>query len=276
MVFADGRQHAFERRTLRIGFGLGLKGDFFRHDLSIYRIAQQDTRVSVRLTRGRKYRKKILGLFDQAVMDRVKRKFEAIGNTELIENIVEVVFHRLFADEKFFADFAVAEALGHKLDDFFFALAEQRLFAALAGFRRLFERFHYFGRHAVIEPDFAIVNLANALQQQIARGLFQHHAAGAQTHRADHVAVIFGSRDNNDARLQRVEIHFFEDGEAVLFRHAQIEQQNIGLQLREHLRALNAVRSFADNLHVVRAFEQFAQAIAEDSVIVRDQNSNRL
>ena len=46
---------------------------------------------------------------------------------------MEVIFYGLFGDEEFFANFLVAEALGDELNDFFFAIGEQRLFAAWAG-----------------------------------------------------------------------------------------------------------------------------------------------
>ena len=74
-----------------------------------------------------------LGLIDEAVVDGVESEFEAIGNAKLVENIVQVIFYGLLADEKFFADFLVAETLGDELNDFFFAVAEERLFAARAG-----------------------------------------------------------------------------------------------------------------------------------------------
>jgi hypothetical protein len=39
------------------------------------------------------------GLVNQPVVDGVKRELEAVGNAQLVENIVEVILHRLLADE---------------------------------------------------------------------------------------------------------------------------------------------------------------------------------
>src|ERR1700685_2197935 len=100
------------------------------------------------------------GLINQAVVYGVESQFEAVGNAELVEDVVQVIFYRLFADEELFADFAGAEALGDGRDNFFFAFAEQRLFAALAGFSGFLEGVDYLGGHAVIEPDFAVKDLA--------------------------------------------------------------------------------------------------------------------
>ena len=69
-------------------------------------------------------------------MDGVEGQFQAVGNAKLIENIVQMILYGLFADEQLFADFLVAVSLGHKLHDFFFAVAQQRLFAPRARLRR--------------------------------------------------------------------------------------------------------------------------------------------
>lgn len=72
-------------------------------------------------------------------MYRVERELEAVGDAELIENIVQVIFYGLLADEELFTNFFVAEALSDMLDYFLFAVGEERLFAALSRFRRLGE-----------------------------------------------------------------------------------------------------------------------------------------
>ncbi len=75
-----------------------------------------------------------LGLINQAVVNRIQRELQAIGDAELVEDVVQMVFDGLLGDEKFFANFLVAKALSDELDNFFFAVAEQRLFAARSGF----------------------------------------------------------------------------------------------------------------------------------------------
>src|SRR6202167_4717925 len=101
-------------------------------------------------------------------MNCVESEFEAIRNTELVENVMTMVFHRLFADEKLFADFAVAETLGYELNDLFLSFTQERLFAALAGLRGLLKRIDHFGGHAVVEPDLTVENLADTFHQQVA------------------------------------------------------------------------------------------------------------
>jgi hypothetical protein len=69
----------------------------------------------------------LLGLVDQAMVNGVESQLKAVGNAELVEDIVQVIFYGLFADEQFFADLFVAVALCDQLHDFFFAVAQQRL-----------------------------------------------------------------------------------------------------------------------------------------------------
>jgi hypothetical protein len=202
------------------------------------------------------------------VVDGVEGEFEAVGDAEFVEDVVEMILDSLLGDEKFFADFLVAETLGDKLDDLFFAVAKQRLFAArarLAGFRKCF---HDFGGHAIVEPDFSGVHAMNALDEKIGSGLLQDDAASAEAHGADHVAIIFSGGENDNARGQGIEINFLEDGEAVFVGHAEIEEKNIRLQFGEELDALRAILSFADDGDFFVGIEQFAKTIAKDRVVI--------
>ena len=209
-----------------------------------------------------------LRLINQPMMNCVQRQFEAVGDAELVEDVVQVVLDGLLGDEKFFADFLVAEALGDELDDFFFAVAEQRLFAARAGFAGLGEGLHDFSGHAIVEPDFAGVYTMNTFYQEIGGRLLQDDTASAETHGANDVAIVFGGGQNDDARGQGIKINFFEHGEAVFVRHAQIEQKNIGFEFSEELDALRAVLGFADDGDIFVGIEKLAEAIAKDRVVI--------
>src|SRR5215470_13701709 len=141
-----------------------------------------------------------LRLIDQAMVNGVEREFEAVGHAEFVEDVVEMIFDSLFGDEKLFPDFLVAEALSDKLNDFFFAVAEQRFFSARASFGRLRESLHYFGSHTIVEPDFASVNAMNAFNEKVRSRLLQDDSASAKAHGADDVAIIFSSGQHDNAR----------------------------------------------------------------------------
>jgi hypothetical protein len=209
-----------------------------------------------------------LRLVYEPVVNGVQCQFEAVGDAEFVEDVVQVVLDGLLGDEKFFADFLVAEALGYELHNFFFAVAEQRLFAARPGFAGLRKRLHDLGRHAVVEPDFTGVHTMNTLHQEIRGGLLQHHAARAETHGANYVAIVFRGSQNDHARRQRIKINFLKHRQAVFVWHAQIEQENIGLELGKKLDALRAVLGFADDGDIFVGIEKFPQAIAKDRVVI--------
>ena len=73
-------------------------------------------------------------MVDQAVMDCVECEFQAVGDAELVKDVVKVILDGLLGDKKFFADFLVAKSLSDQLNDLLFAVGEQRFFTARAGF----------------------------------------------------------------------------------------------------------------------------------------------
>src|SRR6516162_2446020 len=105
-------------------------------------------------------------MINEAVMDCVKRELEAVGDAELVENVVEMILDGLLGDEELFADFLVAETLGYQLHDFFFAVAEQGFLAARSGLGGFRKRLHDFRGHAIVKPDFAGVHPMNALRSE--------------------------------------------------------------------------------------------------------------
>jgi hypothetical protein len=209
-------------------------------------------------------------------MNGVERQFETVGDAELVENVVKVVFYGLLANEELFPDFLVAEALGNELHNLFFAVAEQRLFAAWARLRGFGEGLHDLGGHAIVEPDFASMNAMNGFDEQIGGGLLQDHAASAEAHGANDIAIIFSGREDDDAGRKRIEVNFLKDGKAVFIGHTEIEQENVGLELRKHLDAFSAILRFSDDGNVFVRVEEFAETVAKNSVVIGEEHTNLL
>ena len=57
-------------------------------------------------------------------MNRVESQFQAVGNAQFIENVVQMVLDRLLADEHFLGHLFILEALRHQDHDLPLALAE--------------------------------------------------------------------------------------------------------------------------------------------------------
>src|ERR1035437_5079741 len=109
---------------------------------------------------------------DQAVMDSIEHQFEAVGDAELVKNVVKVILYGIVADEELFADSFVLKALSDELDNFQFAIAEKRLFFTRIGFGRCRKGIDDLGGHAAIERNFTSMHAMNAFYEEIGCGLF--------------------------------------------------------------------------------------------------------
>ena len=63
----------------------------------------------------------------------MEHQFDAVGNAELVKDILQVIFYGALADEEVFPDFFVLKALGDELNDFHLAIAEEQLFTTRTG-----------------------------------------------------------------------------------------------------------------------------------------------
>src|ERR1039457_7074138 len=100
-------------------------------------------------------------------MDCVERQFEAVGDTELVKDVVQVILYGVLADEEIFADFFDVKALCDLLNNFHLAVAEERLSATCAGFGRRREGFDHLGGHVAIETNFTCMHAMNAFYEEI-------------------------------------------------------------------------------------------------------------
>ena len=51
-------------------------------------------------------------------MDSIEHQFEAVGDAELVKNVVKVILYGIVADEELLADSFVLKALSDELDNF--------------------------------------------------------------------------------------------------------------------------------------------------------------
>src|ERR1700682_4515318 len=109
---------------------------------------------------------------------------------------MQMVLHGLFADEHFLRHSLILVAWGHKLDDLAFASAQRRAFTRLAASRRRGfasgsrELAHYSRRGMGIQPDLAPMHLADALDDEVRRGLLQDNARTAELHGLDEFVLV--------------------------------------------------------------------------------------
>ena len=65
-------------------------------------------------------------------MNGVERQFQTVRNTQLVKDVVQMVFHRLLTDKHPLGHFLVLEPLRDQHDDLFLALAQNRALLAEA------------------------------------------------------------------------------------------------------------------------------------------------
>src|SRR5689334_24114501 len=114
-------------------------------------------------------------------MNCVEREFEAVGNAELVEDVMQVVFYRLLADEHLLCHLAVLVALGNKTDNLTLALAE-RAPLAVSGSRMCSEHLsrgrelpHYCSGGVGVQPNLTRVDLADRFHYQFRSSLLQNN-----------------------------------------------------------------------------------------------------
>src|ERR1039457_4667749 len=160
-------------------------------------------------------------------MDCVECQFEAVGDAELVKDVVQVILYGLLTDDEPFADFFVLKALGDELNDFYLAIAEERFFVTRTGFGRCRKGIDDLGGHAAIEPNFTSMHAMYAFYEEIDGGLFKDYASRTQPHGANHIAVIFGGGEDDDASQEYIEIYFLKNSKTILLGHTKIEEQNV-------------------------------------------------
>jgi hypothetical protein len=206
-------------------------------------------------------------------VDGVKREFQAIGDAQLIENIVQVILHRLLADEHLFSNLFVPEALRHQTDYLSLAKAERSIFfggvvrVPAASKRRCGWR-----RGGRLVPRFTGVHFLYASEQCIKRSLLGQDAGGNAPRRSA-ASVALGRRQQNHSEIFVLLLEFLEQIGSGRFDHDGIEQQDGGMVLIRELQHLLAVSGFADHGYARLAGKKLVKAGSEDRVPIPDQDT---
>ncbi len=125
-----------------------------------------------------------------------------------------------------------------------------------------------------IEPDLAAVDFADALHDELRRGLLEDDAGAAEFHGLDEFVLIFGGgeHDHFDALVELGD--GLERGEAVQVGHAEVEQEHVGVEFLNAVEDFAAVVGLAYDVEILLQAEQLAEAIPDDGVVIGDQNSD--
>src|SRR6267142_4485611 len=119
------------------------------------------------------------------------------------------------------------------------------------------------------------VHRADRYHQLVAGGALQHVAVDPGLQRPLDVLDVRMHRQDDDARGAAPGADHLRRFGAVHLRHRLVHDHHIGLALDAAAHRLEAVGGERDHLHVVLALDQPAQAVGDDTVIIRQQHLDR-
>jgi len=190
--------------------------------------------------------------------------FGAAAGAEFGEDVIDVALYGAFADEEGGGDFLVGLAAGHQAENFELAGAQ------LGDFHPFGELGADGGGNIVL----AVVDDADALDEIFEARVFEQVGAGAGAEAAVNVFVAFERGEDDDAGGSELLADDFDGFDAVHFRHAEIDERDIGYIFHEEVDGFFSRGGFADDRHIRDAIERGDQAFADDGVIVGDEDAN--
>ena len=127
---------------------------------------------------------------------------------------------------------------------------------------------------APLEPAFAGVDLAQALDQQPRRHLLEHHPLDPQADRLDDVVLVEARGQEHHPRRRALGVELPQHRQAVLAAHAEVEQQEVGPQLAHRLERLVAVDAARHHLELRLQAEELLEPVEEDRVVVGEDDAD--
>ena len=114
----------------------------------------------------------------------------------------------------------------------------------------------------------------NALEEQFGRRVLHHDASSAELQRLDDVRVARLGREQQRADRRRQRRQLAKRREPGRHRHAQVEQKNVGPQVRREPDGVPAVAGFANDTHRGIRFEQLAQRFAKQRMVIGNDDGD--
>ena len=90
----------------------------------------------------------------------------------------------------------------------------------------------------------------------------------------DFPALVHGEDENRSAGEGLADA--LGSGDAVEDRHGDVEHDEIRMEFDGLVDRFGAIRSFTDNFEVFAGFQERAEALANNFVIIRDQDASRM
>ncbi len=118
------------------------------------------------------------------------------------------------------------------------------------------------------------MHFADGRQKVSRRAILQQIAPGAILQRPKDALVAIVGGEYQNASIREVGSNCTDRCDAVQFRHGQVHQDDIGLQLPEPGDAFMTVPGMTSDSHVLLELQNGCQAVANDVMVFGDQNAD--
>ncbi|SNQ45832.1 hypothetical protein FRACA_1140006 [Frankia canadensis] len=198
---------------------------------------------------------------------------------ELLQDVANVVLHRVLADVQLLGDVAVVHALGDEPQHLHLPVGEpgrgqlRPVVLVLDHGRELAEELR---RHGRADQALPAVDRPDVRGDLVDRDLLQQVAHRPRLDRVVEVGLLVTDRQHHDLRAR----HRFLDGagrvDSAAPRHPHVHEHNVRGHLLRHGHCLGTIRGLADDLDVNLLAEHHLQPATEQCVVVDDEHPDRI
>ena len=198
----------------------------------------------------------------------------AVADTELAEDVGEVVFNGAFSDVELGGDFFVAGSGGDEVEDFQLAVGEGfGEFGWLGGvgglgFREAAEFSNDFGGDGGLEEGFAACGGADGFDEFLGGDIFKEVANGSGAEAIEDVVVVVKGGEDDDLAGGVSLFDAAGGGNAVKDRHTEIHEDDIGVVVENGRYCLLPIPRLCHHLQIIPNGEERSQTLAEEGLIV--------
>lgn len=213
---------------------------------------------------------------NDAAAQGVAREAGRFVNLQFVHERLAVLFDGLDANAEGIGNLFVGFASGDEGKNFGFAMGKAR---HCAGLGLAFDvgsaiALQHAVRNRRTEEGVATMGLAHGLEQFGGGGFLHDVTCHAGLQRGIDFLRFAVAGENDDFGVGRLKSDLAGGVQAVHNGHGEIEEHDVGLELRCHAEGLLAIARFAGDSDVAFGFEQRFETLSDDAVIIDDQNGN--
>src|SRR5687767_2592920 len=212
----------------------------------------------------------------ETASQRKQRQFQPVRHPALVENAPQVVLHGDLAETEAVGDIAVGQSVSERNDDLSFARREIEIAVSIRQRRQAFPQRHLLvGKLLRLEPEIALHDREDALEQNVRGVGLQHHTAGAELYCLDGFCAANAGREHDGARCRRIGGEHAQGFQSGCAGHREIQQQHVRVVQPYGIHSPLRVARFTNDRETGVALKKRAQAITKQWVIVSDDDANR-